>query len=88
MPGFTIFLEMLRAKTVLNGENNSTMNLDFLTTGRQIMAQKALIMTGLLLFFVHKTVFGTHQPIHNTEFENCTNIICDKFSKVVQLLFR
>ena len=51
---------MLRAKTVLNGENNSTMNLDFLTTGRQIMAQKALIMTGLLLFFVHKTVFGTH----------------------------
>ena len=68
---------MLRAKTVLNGENNSTMNLDFLTTGRQIMAQKALIMTGLLLFFVHKTVFGTHQPIHS--------IILN--SKIVPILF-
>ena len=68
---------MLRAKTVLNGENNSTMNLDFLTTGRQIMAQKALIMTGLLLFFVHKTVFGTHQPIHT--------IILN--SKIVPILF-
>ena len=68
---------MLWAKTVLNGENNSTMNLDFLTTGRQIMAQKALIMTGLLLFFVHKTVFGTHQPIHS--------IILN--SKIVPILF-
>ena len=68
---------MLRAKTVLNGENNSTMNLDFLTTGRQIMAQKALIMTGLLLFFVHKTVFGTHQPIHSMILN----------SKIVPILF-